>query len=87
MAIDLGRFLPHTGFIPAVLPMVTAAEAGTGSYGYGGAYAVPYYVPVYDSSSGYDSGGGGPYLYSGPAAEQTLHIVVDLAPSRNTADD
>jgi hypothetical protein len=51
---------------------------GRGSYGYGGGYAVPYYVPAYDTSAGYDSGGGGgPYLYSGPPAEQTLHIVVD----------
>jgi hypothetical protein len=40
-------------------------------------------VPAYDTSAGYDSGGGGgPYLYSGAPAEQTLHIVVDLPPDR-----
>ncbi len=51
-------------------------------YGYGtGAWVVPYYIPSYDTS-GYDSGGGGPYLYSGPPQEQTLHVVVDLAPPR-----
>jgi len=58
---------------------------GRGSYGYGAAYAVPYYVPAYDTSAGYDAG---PYLYSGPPAEQTLHIVVDTAPARREiADD
>jgi hypothetical protein len=55
-------------------------------YGYGATYAVPYYVPVYDTSAGYDSGGG-PYLYSGPPAEQTLHIVVDLPAKRAVAED
>ena len=56
---------------------------GYGHNGYGGVYAVPYYVPIYDSSYGYDSGGGGgPYVESGPPPEQTLHIVVDTAPPR-----
>jgi len=55
---------------------------GYGYNGYGGVYAVPYYVPIYDSSYGYDSGGGGPYVESGPPPEQTLHIVVDTAPPR-----
>jgi len=54
-------------------------------YGYGTTYAVPYYVPVYDAPGDYDPG---PYLYSGPPAEQTLHIVVDTAPPRrDVADD
>jgi hypothetical protein len=55
---------------------------GNGYYGYGGGYAVPYYVPAYDTSAGYDSG---PYMYSGPPAEQTLHIVVDTPPARREA--
>ena len=61
---------------------------GYGYYGYGGGYAAPYYVPVYDTSS-YDSGGAGPYLYSGPPAEETPHIVVDTPPARRyaVADD
>jgi hypothetical protein len=61
---------------------------GYGYYGYGTTYAVPYYVSAYDTSAGYDSGGGTPYLYSGPPAEQTLHIVVDTPPVRHEiADD
>ena len=58
-----------------------------GFTGYSFAYAVPYVVPVYDASYGSDSGGGGPYLYSSPAAEQTLHIVIDMPPPRGVADD
>lgn len=58
---------------------------GYGYYGYGTTYAVPYYVPVYDTSAGYDSG---PYLYSAPPAEQTLHIVIDTPPAqRDIASD
>jgi hypothetical protein len=58
---------------------------GRRNYGYGTTYAVPYYVPAYDASAGYDAG---PYLYSGPPAEQTLHIVVDTPPARqDIADD
>jgi hypothetical protein len=61
------------------------------SYGYGGysaAYVAPYYFPMYDTSAGYDSGGAGPYMYSGPAAEQTLHVVVDLPTTkRSVAED
>lgn len=57
------------------------------SYGYGGyggaGYVAPYYYPFYDTSAGYDSGGGGPYMYSGPPAEQTLHVVVDLPTARH----
>lgn len=55
---------------------------GRHGYGYGGAYVAPYYIPTYDTSYGYDGGGGAPYLYSGPPAEQTLHIVVDLPAAR-----
>jgi hypothetical protein len=50
--------------------------------GSGVGYAVPFYVPVYDTSDSYDPG---PYLYSGPPAEQTLHIVVDTPPARHEA--
>jgi len=61
------------------------------SYGYGGygaAYVAPYYYPIYDASAGYDLSGAGPYLYSGPPAEQTLHVVVDLpATKRGVARD
>ena len=45
-------------------------------------WIAPYYIPAYDGSYGYDPGGGAPYMYSGPPAEQTLHIVVDM-PRRN----
>lgn len=58
-----------------------------GFTGYGFAYAVPYVVPVYDALYGSDPGGGGPYLYSSPTAEQTLHVVVDMPPARGVADD
>jgi hypothetical protein len=58
-----------------------------GFSGYGVAYAVPYFVPVADASYGSDSGSRGLYLYSGPPAEQTLHIVVDTPPARRVADD
>ncbi len=63
---------------------------GSYGYGYGYTYAVPYYVYPADNSGDYSgSGGGGPYLYSGPPqgsappAEQTLHIIVDTAPTRS----
>jgi hypothetical protein len=53
-----------------------------------GAWIAPYYIPAYDDSYGYDAGGGAPYMYSGPPAEQTLHIVVDLPQTRpSVADD
>src|SRR5208283_3605488 len=55
-------------------------------YGYGGgAWIAPYYYPIFDDSSAYDSGPGGPYLYYGPPADQTLHIVVDTPPARRDA--
>jgi hypothetical protein len=81
-----GPIPPPYGIYPSRPIYGHGRRSGYVSYGYGGAYAVPYYVPVYDSSSGYDSGGGGPYLYSGPAAEQTLHIVVDEPRSKYAAD-
>ncbi len=58
-------------------------------YGYaGGAYVAPYYVPMFDASYGYDSGSSGPYVYSGPPPEQTLHVVIDTPAARNMpADD
>ena len=59
-----------------------AHRNGYGSYGSGG-YVYPYYVPFYDTSADYDPG---PYLYSGPPAEQTLHIVVDTPPAQREAD-
>jgi len=58
---------------------------GYGFYGYGASYVVPYFVPVFDSSYGSDPGGAGPYLYSAPPAEQTLHIVVDTQPATRDA--
>jgi len=55
-------------------------------YGYStGAYIAPYYFPAYDTSNGYDTGGAGPYVYSGPPTDQTLHIVVDLPPAKRRA--
>ena len=53
-----------------------------------GAYIAPYYFPAYDTSYGYDTGGGGgPYMYSGPPTDQTLHIVVDLPAKRSVVED
>jgi len=67
---------------------------GNYGYGYGGySYAVPYYYVYPSDDTGYASGGGGPYLYSGPPeggvapAEQTLHIIVDSAPQRPAPRD
>jgi hypothetical protein len=67
---------------------------GSYGYGYGSTYAVPYYVYPADNSMDYSgSSGGGPYLYSappqGPAppAEQTLHIIVDTAPTHAVPKD
>ena len=53
-------------------------------YGYSaGAFIAPFYFPAYDTSYGYDTGGGGgPYMYSGPPTDQTLHIVVDVPPAK-----
>ncbi len=60
---------------------------GYGGYGYG--YTIPYYYAYPYDDAGYDgSGGGGPYLYSGPPqaqappADQTLHVIVDSAPQK-----
>ena len=55
---------------------------GYGYSGYGGIYAVPYYVPFDDASYGGDAGGG-PYMSGSP--EQTLHIVVDTPPGMHVA--
>jgi hypothetical protein len=53
-----------------------------------GAWIAPYFIPAFDASYGYDPGSGAPYMYSGPPAEQTLHIVVDLpAARRDVAED
>ena len=48
-----------------------------------GALVAPYYFAAYDPGYGYDSSTG-PYLQSGPP-EQTLHVVVDMPPSRRGA--
>jgi len=89
-------FTNHAGPIPAPYGVPRsvygrgiygrARRNGYGYYPYGATYAVPYYVPAYDASAGYDAG---PYLYSGPPVEQTLHIVVDTPPARRevVADD
>jgi len=65
-----------------------------GNYGYGAySYAMPYYYAYPTDDAGYGSGGGGPYLYSGPTqgeaapTEQTLHIIVDSAPQRPAPRD
>jgi len=57
-------------------------KIGYGYSGFGATYAAPFYVPMYDTSDSYDPG---PYLYSGPPAEQILHIVVDTPPARQEA--
>ncbi|HVP56005.1 MAG TPA: hypothetical protein VMU45_13515 [Candidatus Eisenbacteria bacterium] len=80
-----GSIPPPYGIYPQRPAYGRGHKNGYGNYGYGGGYAVPYYVPVYDTSYGVDAGGAGPYLYSGPPAEQTLHIVVDTAPARHDA--
>lgn len=57
-------------------------------YGYGGgAYIAPYYVPMVDASYGSDSGSSGPYVYSGPPSEQTLHVVIDTPAAKSRATD
>lgn len=55
---------------------------GSENYGYGTTYVVPVYVPIPDAPYGDDPGGAGPYVYSGPPPDQTLHIVVDTPPAR-----
>lgn len=51
-------------------------------FGYGYNTAA-YYTPIYAAVPYYyDSTDANPYLYSGPPPEQTLHVVVDLPPSR-----
>jgi hypothetical protein len=85
-------FTNHAGPIPSPFGVPRSIYAhgiyghahrnGYGFYGSGG-YVFPYYVPIYDTSADYDSG---PYLYSGPPAEQTLHIVVDTPPAQREAD-
>lgn len=50
--------------------------------GFGGGFIAPFYVPITDASFADDPAGTGPYVYSGPPPEQTLHIVVDTAPAR-----
>src|SRR6516225_11412126 len=51
-------------------------------YGYNSA---AYYTPIYAAVPYYyDSTDANPYLYSGPPPEQTLHVVVDLPPSRRS---
>ncbi|MGA9564480.1 MAG: hypothetical protein WBS19_03060 [Candidatus Korobacteraceae bacterium] len=77
---------PPYGIYPNRTAYGRGRRSGYGSYGYGSAYIAPYYYPIFDDSSGYDSGGGGPYVYSGPPAEQTLHVVVDLPPTRHSPD-
>jgi hypothetical protein len=51
-----------------------------------GAWVTPYYFSAYDAGYGYDFAAAGPYLQSAPS-EQTLHIVVDLPPSRRAPSD
>jgi len=85
-------FTNHAGLIPPPYG-VPRSIYGHGIYGHGhsngygyygsGGYVYPYYAPVYDTSADYDPG---PYLYSGPPAEQTLHIVVDTPPAHRAAD-
>jgi len=60
-------------FMPNIRPSVTSLG--------------PYFIPIYDTTVGYDSGGAGPYMYSGPPTEQTLHIVVDLPAKRAVAEE
>jgi hypothetical protein len=83
-AYRAGPIPPPYGIYPNRSAYGHGRRNGYGSYGYGGGYIAPYYYPIFDDSS-YDSGGG-PYVYSGPPAEQTLHIVVDVPPARRGAD-
>jgi hypothetical protein len=56
--------------------------------GYGnstGVYVVPYYAPIPDAPYGDDPGGGGPYVYSGPALDQTPHVVIDTPSVKRAA--
>ena len=49
-----------------------------------GAFVAPYYFAAYDPGYGYDSSQPDPISSPG-LAEQTLHVVVDLPPSRRSA--
>jgi hypothetical protein len=51
-----------------------------------GTWVAPYYLAAYDPGYGYDAAAAGPYLRSAPS-EQTLHIVVDLPPSRRSPSE
>jgi hypothetical protein len=53
--------------------------------GFGGTFIAPVFIPIGDGSYGDDSGGGAPYVYSGPPPEQALHIVVDIPAARAVA--
>ena len=85
-------FTNHAGPIPSPYG-IPRSIYGTGIYGRArrnasrslgsGGYVFPYFVPFYDTSADYDPG---PYLSSGPPAEQTLHIVVDTQPAQREAD-
>ena len=79
-----GSTPPPYGIYPNRTAYSRGRRNGYGSYGYGNAYIAPYYYPIFDDTSGYDSGG--PYVYSGPPAEQTLHVVVDMPPTRRNPD-
>lgn len=57
----------------------------TGALGYNRGYAAGY-APIY-AVPVYDVGDAGPYVYSGPPAEQTLHVVVDLPPGTRLATE
>jgi hypothetical protein len=80
----------RAGPIPApygVYPIPRGYGHGRGMNRYGsGALVTPYYFAAYDPGYGYDSAAAGPYLQSGPP-EQTLHIVVDLPPSRRATSE
>ncbi len=81
------------GYRAGPIPAPYGVYPSPRSYGHGmrglnrynsGAWVTPYYFSAYDAGYGYDSAAAGPYLQSAPS-EQTLHIVVDLPPSRRAA--
>ena len=51
----------------------------------GGAVIAPVFVPAFDPWSWNDGGDPSPNVYSGPPAEQTPHIVVDLPTAKRAA--
>jgi len=72
--------IPRAYGIPQNLCAWGCRHRGSYAYNAGAYYGSPYVAVPY-----YVSADSGPYLYSGPPTEQTVHIVVDLPSTRQVA--